>query len=100
MTENDPHRRIADLETELARTRRRLQTKEREVEDIHRSLAWGLVVRMRALKQRLVDPVLDVLGIQWPRRNAVRGDDRQPAFVPAYPDRYDVICDFVFDVKK
>jgi glycosyltransferase involved in cell wall biosynthesis len=92
MTENDLHRRIADLETELARTRRRLQTKEREVEDIHRSLAWGVVVRMRALKQRLVDPILDVLGIQWPRRNAVSGDDRQPAIAPAHPDRHDVVC--------
>ena len=92
MTENDPHRRIANLETELARTRRRLQTKEREVADIHRSLAWGVVVRLRALKQRLVDPVLDVLGIQWPRRNAVSGDDRQPAIAPAHPERHDVIC--------
>lgn len=92
MTENDPQRRISDLEAELARTRRRLLTKEREVEAIHRSLAWGVVVRMRALKQRLVDPILDVLGIQWPRRDAVSGDDRQPAIAPAHPDRYDVVC--------
>jgi glycosyltransferase involved in cell wall biosynthesis len=92
MTENDPHRRISDLEAELARTRRRLLTKEREVADIHRSRAWGLVVRMRALKQRVVDPVLDLLGLQWPRRNAISVDNHQPQIAPAHPDRYDVIC--------
>ena len=99
--ESDPlhaaSRRIAELETELARerealraTRQRLATKEREVVDIHRSHGWRLINASRALKSRYLDPLLGLFGISWPRRPPaapVTSDEVEPR-----GDRYDVIC--------
>ncbi|HYC62370.1 MAG TPA: glycosyltransferase [Thermoanaerobaculia bacterium] len=80
-----------DLEAELARTRRRLETKERELDDIHRSRAWQFVVALRSLKYKLVDPVLGVFGISWPRRRSA-AHVVSDTIAPARNGKYDVIC--------
>ncbi len=95
-------RRIEELEADLERERdrsrysqQRLATKEREVQDIHRSRAWGLVAALRSLKYRLVDPLLGRLGIAWPRRRAAVppvSTDAPPFCPRSRADAYDVIC--------
>jgi len=89
--------RIETLEAELARerallrsTQQRLATKEREIRDIHRSRAWALVAAIRSLKVRLLDPLLGVFGISWPRRGAV--EIGVSAKVEPRSDAHDVVC--------
>lgn len=88
----------ADLDLERERSRysqQRLATKEREVQDIHRSRAWGLVAALRSLKHRLVDPLLGRLGIAWPRRRSAASpaETGEPTSYPrSRQDAYDVIC--------
>jgi hypothetical protein len=84
---------IEQLEAELARTQRRLVAKERELAEIHRSQAWAWVTRLRALKIRLVDPVLAVFGVEWPRRSAAPAQsDVQQTIASPREGAYDVIC--------
>lgn len=95
-------RRIEELEADLERERERslylqlrLATKEREVQDIHRSRAWGLVSVLRSLKHRLVDPLLGRLGIAWPCRRPIASpaETGEPPLGPrSRQDAYDVIC--------
>ena len=81
------------LEAELRSTRLRLETKERELRDIHRSRAWQLVAALRSLKYKLVDPVLGAFGISWPRRQHVAQPHlERRALSPSTPGKYDVIC--------
>ncbi len=75
---DSPGDQIEKLEAELSRERARLRaaeqrlaTKEREIQDIHRSRAWALVAAFRSLKHRLLDPLLGLAGISWPRQRAV-----------------------------
>jgi len=75
---DQPEQRIRELEAELARerevseaARRRLAAKEREIVEIHRSRAWGLLSSLRSLKHRYVDPLLGLFGVVWPRRRVV-----------------------------
>ena len=85
-----------ELAREQARTRllqQRLATKERELREIHLSSAWALVSRLRSWKLRLLDPLLGLFGLAWPRRRAaVDGDPGGAAIQPAEGGRYDVIC--------
>jgi glycosyltransferase involved in cell wall biosynthesis len=84
---------IEDLEAELTRTRHRLAAKERELVEIHRSRAWLWLTRFRALKIRLLDPLLGVIGLEWPRRRAALAqEDHSEAVEPARAGSYDVIC--------
>jgi glycosyltransferase involved in cell wall biosynthesis len=92
-----PADRIETLEAELARersllrsTQQRLATKEREIQDIHRSRAWALVAAFRSLKLRLLDPLLGFFGISWPRRSAV--ETSVSAKVEPRTDAHDVVC--------
>lgn len=92
-----PADRIETLEAELARerallrsTQQRLATKEREIQDIHRSRAWALVAAFRSLKHRLLDPLLGVFGISWPRRRAI--ETGVSANVEPRSDAHDVVC--------
>jgi glycosyltransferase involved in cell wall biosynthesis len=94
----EAERRIAELEGELERERertryaeRRLAAKEREVVDIHRSRAWGLIARLRSLKYRFVDPLLGAVGISWPRRPATAAAVSQQV-APGRAGVYDVVC--------
>jgi glycosyltransferase involved in cell wall biosynthesis len=89
--------RIETLEAELARerdllrsTQQRLATKEREIQDIHRSRAWALVAAFRSLKHRLIDPLLGIFGISWPRRRAIESD--ASATIELRSDAHDVVC--------
>lgn len=95
----EAERRIAELEGELARERerthyaeRRLATKEREVVEIHRSRAWGLVATLRSLKYRYLDPLLGRVGISWPRRPVTAPVVAQEEVAPARAGLYDVLC--------
>lgn len=92
-----PADRIETLEAELARerallysTQQRLATKEREIRDIHRSRAWALVAAFRSLKHRLLDPLLGLAGISWPRRTAI--ETGVSAKVEPRTDAHDVVC--------
>ena len=92
-----PADRIETLEAELARersllhsTQQRLATKEREIQDIHRSRAWAVVAAFRSLKHRLLDPLLGVFGISWPRRRAI--ESGVSANVEPRSDAHDVVC--------
>jgi glycosyltransferase involved in cell wall biosynthesis len=92
-----PADRIETLEAELARerallysTQQRLATKEREIRDIHRSRAWALVAAFRSLKHRLLDPLLGLVGISWPRRRAI--ETGVSAKVEPRTDAHDVVC--------
>jgi glycosyltransferase involved in cell wall biosynthesis len=89
--------RIETLERELARdrallrsTQQRLAVKEREIQDIHRSRAWALVAAFRSLKLRLLDPLLGLVGISWPRRSAI--ETGVSAKVEPRTDAHDVVC--------
>lgn len=84
---------IERLEADLARTQRRLAAKERELLDIHRSRAWAWITRLRALKIRLLDPVLAAVGVEWPRRRAAPAqEDARQTIEPPRAGGYDVIC--------
>lgn len=85
-------RKIADLEAELAQTRKRLATKEREVLDIHRSRAWNLVRTLRSLKYRVIDPVLGAAGLTWPRRRPADAAIAAQLPLPMPVRAYDVVC--------
>lgn len=88
----------SDLEAQLAAAHARIRlleaalaTKQREVFDIHRSGAWRLVGWLRSQKLRLVDPLLDVLGLRWPRVAESLSPAAQPEMVQA-GGRYDIVC--------
>jgi glycosyltransferase involved in cell wall biosynthesis len=83
--------KIESLESELAQTRLRLATKEREVRAIHASRAWGFVQRLRTLKQHSFDPILGFFGITWPRRRAAVVAPATPAIIPP-AKTYDIVC--------
>lgn len=92
-------RRVEEHAEELARERervlqleRRLATKEREVLDIHRSRAWGLVAMLRSLKVRRLDPLLGMLGLAWPRPHPSAASSAAVSIAPQRPHTYDVIC--------
>ena len=85
-----PADRIETLEAELRSTQQRLATKEREIQDIHRSRAWALVAAFRSLKHRLLDPLLGIFGISWPRRTAI--ETGVSANVEPRTDAHDVVC--------
>jgi hypothetical protein len=92
--------RLAALEAELQReraaalaVRRRLEVKERELVEIHRSRAWGAIASLRTFKHRRVDPLLALFGIHWPPRRCAPETDGEPFAVPqAMPGRHDLIC--------
>jgi hypothetical protein len=74
---------------------RRLAAKERELQEIYRSRAWGLVSAVRSLKYRFVDPLLGKLGIDWPRRRVAApaiAPDAEAVAPPSDPTAYDVVC--------
>lgn len=88
---------IEKLEAELSRERARLRaaeqrlaTKEREIQDIHRSRAWALVAAFRSLKHRLLDPLLGLAGISWPRQRAV--EPGASSEVEPGTGAHDVVC--------
>ena len=85
-----PAERIAELEAELHSAQQRLATKEREIQEIHRSRAWALVAAFRSLKHRLVDPLLGIVGISWPRRSPTATG--VSVKVEPRTDAHDVVC--------
>lgn len=91
MSSNDPQNLLAAAERRIATLERRLAAKSREVSDIHQSRAWALVAGLRSLKLRVVDPLLALFGIAWPRRRPILGG-APIAIEPASADRYDVVC--------
>ncbi|HEX7151745.1 MAG TPA: glycosyltransferase [Thermoanaerobaculia bacterium] len=86
-------------EARIAQLEARLAAKERELQEIQGSRAWRAVSALRSLKHRLVDPVLAVFGIRWPRKSnsshlshlshSSHLSHRPP---PPRADRYDVLC--------
>lgn len=91
-TDSDERERL--LAERLHSAERRLAAKERELQDIYRSRAWGFVAGLRSLKYRYVDPLLGKLGMDWPRRPVAAPvvADAQVAAPRSGPDAYDVIC--------
>lgn len=92
-----PADQLEKLEAELARerallhsTQQRLATKEREIHDIHRSRAWALAGALRSLKLRVLDPLLGMVGIAWPRRSPT--ETTAPATIEPRTDAHDVVC--------
>jgi hypothetical protein len=95
--ESPADQQIAELEAELARERallrsaqQRLATKEREIQDIHRSRAWAFAGALRSLKLRVLDPLLGMVGIAWPRRSPT--ESAAPATIEPRTDAHDVVC--------
>jgi len=94
--------RIAELEAELGRERRRsrsvqrrLAAKEQELLEIYRSRAWGFIGTLRSLKYRLLDPLLGMVGVSWPRRRPTApapASGAQPLCPRSNPGRYDILC--------
>jgi hypothetical protein len=96
--------RVEELEAELLRERsskqiiqRRLQTKERELQDIYRSRAWSVLTSARSLKYRYLDPILGVFGIGASRRRASLPSDAHGSLlsastIPAKGTHHDVVC--------
>lgn len=84
--------RLIEAERRIETLQRRLATKEQEVQDIHRSRAWRLIGALRSLKYRVVDPLLGIFGVSWPRRPPAAVTLSQEVAPRSRADAYDVVC--------